>query len=103
MKNPTIDYSLRTSWHSVKKMYDEGAKNYNITMAVGFTLLSIDPKNGTSATSLGPKMGMEANSLSRILNTMQDKKLILRKPNPNDGRGVLVFLTNNGKKKKRYY
>ena len=47
MKNPTIDYSLRTSWHSVKKMYDEGAKNYNITMAVGFTLLSIDPENGT--------------------------------------------------------
>ena len=100
MKNPTIDYSLRTSWHSVKKMYDEGAKNYNITMAVGFTLLSIDPENGTSATSLGPKMGMEANSLSRILNTMQDKKLISRKPNPNDGRGVLVFLTKYGKEKR---
>ena len=37
---------------------------------------------------------------NEILNTMQDKKLISRKPNPNDGRGVLVFLTKNGKEKR---
>ena len=30
-------------------------------------LLSIDPEKGTPSTSLGPKMGMEATSLSRTL------------------------------------
>jgi len=100
MKTPTIDYSLRTSWHSVKKMYHEEAKNYDATMAIGFTLLSIDQENGTSSTSLGPKMGMEANSLSRILKTMEENKLILRKPNPDDGRGILIYLTDNGKVKR---
>ena len=100
MKTTTIDYTLRTTWHAVKKMYDEGAKKYGYTMSIGFTLLSIDPVLGTSSTSLGPKMGMEANSLSRILKSMETKKLIKRKPNPDDGRGVLIFLTGKGRKKR---
>ena len=63
---------------------------------VGFTLLSIDPKTGTPSTALGPKMGMEATSLSRILKRMEEKGFIERRPNPNDGRGVLIHLTDLG-------
>jgi len=66
-------------------------------MATGFALLSIDPKKGTPSTALGPKMGMEATSLSRTLKTLEEKKLIIRKPNPNDGRSVLIYLTEMGK------
>jgi DNA-binding MarR family transcriptional regulator len=65
-------------------------------MATGFTLLSVDPQNGTPSTSLGPKMGMEATSLSRILKTLESMNLIERLPNPNDGRGVLIHLTKQG-------
>ena len=78
------------------KMYNEEASEYGITMATGFTLLSVDPQNGTPSTSLGPKMGMEATSLSRILKTLEDLNLIERLPNPNDGRGVLIHLTKSG-------
>ena len=88
MKDKTIDYVLRTTWLAVQKMYNEEASEYGITMATGFTLLSVDPQNGTPSTSLGPKMGMEATSLSRILKTLEDLSLIERLPNPNDGRGV---------------
>jgi DNA-binding MarR family transcriptional regulator len=70
-------------------------------MAVGFTLLSIDPKKGTPSTSLGPKMGMEATSLSRILKSMEEKGLIERRPNPEDGRGVLIYLTPFGLEKRK--
>lgn len=96
MKEITIDYALRATWQAVARMYNEEAKNFGSTMAVGFTLLSIDPKTGTPSTALGPKMGMEATSLSRILKSMEEKGLILRKPNPNDGRGVLIHLTAFG-------
>ena len=56
----------------------------------------MDPQNGTPSTSLGPKMGMEATSLSRILKTLESMNLIERLPNPNDGRGVLIHLTKQG-------
>ena len=98
MKDKTIDYVLRTTWLSVQKMYNEEASNYGITMATGFTLLSVDPINGTPSTSLGPKMGMEATSLSRILKTLESMNLIERFPNPNDGRGVIIHLTKQGLK-----
>lgn len=100
MKEITIDYALRATWQAVTKIYNEEAKKFDSTMAVGFTLLSIDPKTGTPSTALGPKMGMEATSLSRILKSMEEKGLIERKPNPNDGRGVLIYLTDFGLEKR---
>jgi DNA-binding MarR family transcriptional regulator len=100
MKDITIDYMLRATWQAVARMYNEEAKLFNSTMAVGFTLLSIDPKTGTPSTALGPKMGMEATSLSRILKSMEEKGLIERHPNPEDGRGVLIYLTDFGLEKR---
>jgi DNA-binding MarR family transcriptional regulator len=81
-------------------MYNEEASKFESTMATGFTLLSIDPEKGTPSTSLGPKMGMEATSLSRILKSMEKKGLIERKPNPEDGRGVIISLTDFGREKR---
>ena len=101
MKDITIDYALRATWQAVARMYNEEAKRFDSTMAVGFTLLSIDPKTGTPSTALGPKMGMEATSLSRILKNMEEKGLIERKPNPEDGRGVLIHLTDFGLEKRK--
>ncbi|MBO0329486.1 MULTISPECIES: MarR family winged helix-turn-helix transcriptional regulator [Flavobacteriaceae] len=100
MKDLTIDYALRATWQAVSKMYNEEAKNYGLTMAIGFTLLSIDPKGGTPSTTLGPKMGMEATSLSRILKNIEQRGYIQRKRNPKDGRGVLIYLTPLGLEKR---
>ena len=102
MKDKTIDYCLRATWQAVMKMYNEQAAQFDVTMAVGFALLSIDPEEGTPSTALGPRMGMEATSLSRTLKTMEERGLIERKPNPADGRGVLIHLTAFGIEKREY-
>ena len=102
MKDKTIDYVLRTTWLAVQKMYNEEASKFDATMAVAFTLLSIDPVSGTPSTALGPKMGMEATSLSRILKSMEERGVIERKPNPDDGRGALIHLTDFGREKREY-
>ncbi len=99
-KKPLIDHSLRATWQAVSKMYSEVAKQYGITMSLGLTLLNIDPKHGTASTALGPIMGMEPTSLSRLLNSLEDLYLIERKPNPHDGRGVIVHLTPDGLSKR---
>jgi len=100
MNDLTIDWALRATWQAVTRMYNEEAKNYGLTMAIGFTLLSIDSKKGTPSTALGPRMGMESTSLSRILKTIEERGYIERKPNPNDGRGVLIHLTELGIEKR---
>ncbi|WP_299685247.1 MarR family transcriptional regulator [uncultured Dokdonia sp.] len=102
MRDKTIDFCLRYTWQAVIKMYNEQASKYDATMAHAFALLSIDPEEGTPSTALGPRMGMEATSLSRTLKTMEDKNLIVRKPNPADGRSVLIYLTDDGQRKRQY-
>jgi DNA-binding MarR family transcriptional regulator len=100
MKEKTIDFILRATWQAVARMYNEEASKYEATMATGFALLSIDKEKGTPSTTLGPKMGMEATSLTRTLKSLEEKGLIIRKKNPDDGRGVLIHLTELGKEKR---
>ena len=97
---PTIDALYRATWQAIAKMYNEQASKYDTTMATGFALLSIDPVYGTPSTAIAPKMGMEATSLSRTLKTLEEKKLIERVPNPDDGRSVLLKLTKLGLEKR---
>ncbi len=102
MKEKTIDYIFRVTWLNIAKMYHEEAIKVGSTMATGFVLINIDPDKGTPSTSLGPKMGMEATSLSRTLKSMEEKNLIIKKPNPQDGRSVLIFLTPFGKEMREF-
>jgi len=99
-KDKLIDHALRATWQAVAKTYNEQASKHNSTMAVAMALLYIDFENGTPSTSLGPSMGMEATSLSRILKTMEDKGFIYREKNPDDGRSVFIKLTELGIEKR---
>ena len=99
MIHETFDSALRSTWQLVSKMYNKEASKFDSTMATGFALLSIDA-DGTPSTNLGPKMGMEPTSLSRLLSTMEERKMIYRTQNPNDGRSVLIHLTPFGKEKR---
>lgn len=99
--NKRTDFVLRETWKNIEKMYNKEANLYDVTFSISFTLISIDPDIGSPSTSIGPIMGLEANSISRILNSMENKKLIYRKPNPTDGRSIIISLTKSGLKKRK--
>ena len=99
-REKTIDHALRATWQSVAKAYNEQAQKHDSTMAMAQALLYIDYEKGTPSTALGPSMGMEATSLSRILKNMEEKGLIIREKNPDDGRGMIGKLTELGKEKR---
>lgn len=96
----TIDFPIRWAWHRIARMYNNEALKYDITMSIGYALLNIDSKEGTPSTKLGPKMGMEPRSLTRTLKGMEEKGLIVRKPDANDKRMVRIHLTELGKEKR---
>ncbi len=96
----TIDFHIRWAWHKIARMYNSEAAKYGSTMAVGYLLLSIDLENGTPSTKLGPQMGMEARSLTRILKSMEEKKLIVKRTDKSDRRMVHIHLTDLGKEKR---
>jgi MarR family transcriptional regulator, organic hydroperoxide resistance regulator len=99
-REETVDHHIKTAWHAIARMYNQQAGKYDITTSIGFVLLNIHSEEGTPATKIAPLMGLEARSLTRMLKTMEEKKLIYREPDPIDKRSVRIFLTDLGKKKK---
>ena len=69
-------------------------------MSIGFALLNIHSEEGTPATKIGPMMGLESRSLTRLLKSMEEKGLICRKGDKIDKRSVRIYLTKEGKKHK---
>ncbi len=92
----TIDFHLRWLWLKIIRIYNTEASKFGGTMSVGYVLLNID-KEGTPSTKLGPKMGIESRSLTRTLKSMEEKGLIYKLQDENDGRMVLIHLTEEGK------
>jgi DNA-binding MarR family transcriptional regulator len=92
----TIDYNIRKTWYNITKMYNRTATEYMASMALGMIILNIDITDGTPSTQLGPNMGMEATSLSRSINKLEEAGVIERKPDPNDKRKSVIHLTPLG-------
>lgn len=92
----TIDYNIRKTWYNITKLYNRTANEYMASMALGMIILNIDIMEGTPSTQLGPNMGMEATSLSRSLNKLEESAVIVRKPDPRDKRKTVIHLTSLG-------
>jgi DNA-binding MarR family transcriptional regulator len=99
-REETVDYHLKTAWHAISRMYNQQAMKYGGTMSIGFALLNIHAEEGTPATKIGPLMGLEARSLTRLLKSMEEKGLIIRKTDEADKRSVRILLTREGKKRR---
>lgn len=95
-----VIYKLRTSWFMISKLYNEMAAEHDGTLAIAFVLLAINEEEGTAVTKIAPRMGMEPNSLSRVLKSMEEKKFILKQKDIIDKRKTIVCLTPLGKEKR---
>ncbi len=98
-REETVDFNIKAAWHAIARMYNQQGGKHAITTSIGFVLLNIH-SDGTPATKIAPLMGLEARSLTRMLKSMEEKKLIYRAPDLVDKRSVRIFLTTLGKKRK---
>ena len=96
----TIDFHIRRNWHKIMRIYNLEAAKQNATMPMAYALLNIDMDEGTPSTSLGPIMGMESRSLTRILKKMEEEGVIKRVQDKNDKRVTRIVLTKKGKDKR---
>jgi DNA-binding MarR family transcriptional regulator len=87
---------IRTSWLEISKMYNEMAVTIGGTMSMAFVLLTINERYGTPVTKIAPRMGMEPNSLSRILKSLESKGAIYKRKDQDDKRKVYICLSEYG-------
>jgi DNA-binding MarR family transcriptional regulator len=93
--NQPIDFLIKTTWHSIQRMYAEMARQNGITQAMGFVLISID-KQGSTPSEISKKIGVKSISLTRVLNDLERRSLITRNADIKDARKVILKLTDEG-------
>lgn len=96
----TVCFNIKTAWHAIHRMYNSVAANYDSSMSVGFVLLNIDLEQGTPSTKIGPLIGLESRSITRMLKNLEEARLIERRPDLSDKRSVRIYLTESGKEKR---
>jgi MarR family transcriptional regulator, organic hydroperoxide resistance regulator len=92
-----VIYKIRESWFQIARFYDKMAEEYGVSISMAFVLLALDEDEGTPVTKVAPRIGMEPNSLSRILKKMVEDEFIVKKETRKDKRKVLLLLTERGK------
>jgi len=99
-KEKTVDFHIKWAWHSISRLYNTYAAQYDMTMAIGYVLLNIDLEQGTPATKIGPLLGMEPRSLVRMLKSLEERGWIRREVDESDKRFVRILLTEEGRKRR---
>lgn len=96
----TIDSKLKTAWQVISRMYNAEAIMHNGTFAMAHFLLNVDSQEGSFGINIAPHLGMESTSLSRLVTSLEQKKLIQRLPDKEDKRKTKIKLTAKGKAQK---
>ncbi len=96
----TIDYFLKIVWQTVANRYNQLVTEFGITQSIGYLLINIDEKEGTTVSQAAALLGLKSTSLSRMLQQLEKSGLIYRESNEGDKRSVKIFLTELGKEKR---
>ena len=89
--------SLFSARNRIRFAMDDACRPLGVTDATWRTLFYLDQTgDGVSQKELANVMGIEGPSLVRLLDSLESKSLIERRPNPSDRRSKRVFLTAMG-------
>jgi len=96
----TIDYFVKIVWQTMANRYNQIVTEFGITQSIGYLLINIDEKEGTTVSKAASLLGLKSTSLSRMLSQLETMGLIYRESNPGDKRSVKIYLTDLGKEKR---
>jgi DNA-binding MarR family transcriptional regulator len=79
------------------EIYDHACLNFfGVTTSQGSTILSFPPEGALTMNELSSLVGVDSSTMTRMVDQLVDKNLVLRKADDQDRRLVLVILTESG-------
>lgn len=96
-KHETVCSRIKAGWHSISRMYSTYALDKDFSMSMTYVLMNLSLNEGVPSTHIGPRLGVESRSLTRILKQMEDEGIIRKEQGDEDKRQVMIYLTDKGK------
>jgi DNA-binding MarR family transcriptional regulator len=91
--------SLMRAHQLVLADVDAIVKPYGLTFAryEALVLLVFSKKGSLPLSKIGERLQVHPTSVTNIIDRLEKSDLVTRRPNPNDGRGVLAEITEQGR------
>ena len=99
-RTETVCSTFKSTWQIISRMYNAEATKYGGSISTAYFLLNIDSNNGSYLSDISNSLNMEITSLSRMVKSLEEDKVILRKNDKDDKRKTKILLTSKGKKHK---
>ncbi|MBU0725541.1 MAG: helix-turn-helix domain-containing GNAT family N-acetyltransferase [Alphaproteobacteria bacterium] len=75
----------------------EGLHNSPFSLTEGRIIYELAQRDGVTAADLGSDLGLDAGYLSRVLRTLEERGVLIRRPSKSDGRQNILSLTPLGR------
>src|SRR5665213_424760 len=92
----TIDYFMKIVWQTMANRYNQLVTEFGITQSIGYLLINIVEKDGTTVSQSAALLELKSTSLSRMLRQRGKWGLILRESNEKKKRFVSIYLSEIG-------
>jgi len=94
-----IPYRIYRSWRLIRFMFFKIAQHngMDVTPEQLFVLVKLAEREGQSQVELGDSVFNDRPNMKRILDSMEEKQYVERRPHPVDKRKHCVFTTEKGK------
>jgi DNA-binding MarR family transcriptional regulator len=93
---PLFCLLIKNTWQKLNRYYDQRLAVHDLTVQKALLLLEISPESGESPKSLAAGLDLESSSMTGLLDRLEKKGFIERRRDPDDRRGILIYLTPTG-------
>ncbi len=93
-----ICFNLGRVMRRVYEYYDKRLSPFGLTPPQYFVFNALWMGDGITIGELGERVSLDSSTLTGIIDRMEKNGYVERKPNPDDRRSALVFLTDKAKK-----
>jgi DNA-binding MarR family transcriptional regulator len=90
--------TLERAAHLVATRIEMAANDLDITQAEAHVLAQVAKAGPTPIATLHREFGRKRSTLTNVLDRLEQRKLVRRRPNPDDRRSLVVHLTASGER-----
>ena len=92
-----IGYNLRKAQAAAFQNFTESLKGCDITPGQFGVLVLIEANSGLNQTRLGNALGIDSSTVVAVIDRLEGRDLVDRKPAPSDRRSYALHLTEQGR------
>lgn len=89
-------FRLNAVSRKVSRLWNARCAYYGVTAPQTFVILDVMDHEGTSVKDIGLRIELDSSAITGLIDRLEKEGLVERKEDPNDRRGIRIFLTAKG-------